>query len=556
MKIIKKMWKQILIVGILLLIAALVLIVSPNFKKDPNEGKINFIINNNNVTAKLKQDLFIDDNGVIYVSKDDMTNYFDSQMYYDKDNNQLITTSDTKVAVLSLTDKNMELNGANVKLLGTVVKKDGILYIPISELEKVYNIEIENINNSVITVDSLDRELIKADAAKKINVKYNTKLISKTVDKVAQGEKVIVISEKDGWSKVRTTNGKIGYVKTDKLTNKIQVRQKIEVTPQISGKINMVWDYYSEYVSAPNREGSTITGINVVSPSFFSLKNSDTLSINDNASRGGTEYINWAKQNGYKVWAMFSNNSMRETTSKILNDYSQREEMIEQIVSLAVKYGIDGINVDFENMNMTDKDVFSRFIIELAPRLREYGIVTSVDVTAPDGSENWSLCYDRDLLAKRADYLVFMAYDQYGISSTTPGTTAGADWVEVNIKKFLGQEDVDKEKIILGMPLYTRLWKTDINEKSTSTVVNMNQINEKIPSENDVERVWDEDKKQYYVEYATERYKFQMWLEDARSIREKLNLINQYELAGGAFWEKDRETDDIWNITKEVLNIE
>lgn len=556
MKIIKKMWKQILIVGILLLIAALVLIVSPNFKKDPNEGKINFIINNNNVTAKLKQDLFIDDNGVIYVSKDDMTNYFDSQMYYDKDNNQLITTSDTKVAVLSLTDKTMKLNGANVKLLGTVVKKDGILFIPISELEKVYNIEIENINNSVITVDSLDRELIKADAAKKINVKYNTKLISKTVDKVAQGEKVILISEKDGWSKVRTTNGKIGYVKTDKLTNKIQVRQKIEVTPQISGKINMVWDYYSEYVAAPNREGSTITGINVVSPSFFSLKNSDTLSINDNAARGGTEYINWAKQNGYKIWAMFSNNSMRETTSKILNDYSQREEMIEQIVDLAVKYGINGINVDFENMNMSDKDVFSRFIIELAPRLREYGIVTSVDVTAPDGSENWSLCYDRDLLAKRADYLVFMAYDQYGISSTTPGTTAGADWVEANIKKFLGQEDVDKEKIILGMPLYTRLWKTDINEKSTSTVVNMNQINEKIPSENDVQRVWDEEKKQYYVEYATEKYKFQMWIEDARSIREKLNLINQYELAGGAFWEKDRETEDIWNIAKEVLNIE
>lgn len=556
MKIIKRMWKQLLIVGILLLMVALILIVSPNFKKDPNEGKINFIINNNNVTAKLKQDVFIDDNGVIYVSKDDMTNYFDSQIYYDKDNNQLITTSDTKVAVLSLTDKSMKLNGTTVKLLGTVVKRDGILYIPISELEKVYNIEIENINNSVITVDSLDRELIKADATKKLSVKYNTKLISKTVDKIATGEKVIVISEKDGWSRIRTANGKIGYVKTDKLTNKIQVRQKIETTPQIAGKINMVWDYYSEYVSAPNRAGSTITGINVVSPSFFSLKNSDTLAINDNAARGGTEYINWAKENGYKVWAMFSNNSMKETTSKILNDYSQREEMIEQIVNLAVKYGVDGINVDFEYMNMNDKDVFSRFIIELAPRLREYGIVTSVDVTAPDGAENWSLCYDRDLLAKRADYLVFMAYDQYGISSTTPGTTAGADWVEVNIKKFLGQEGVEKEKIILGIPLYTRLWKTDINGKSTSTVINMNQINEKIPSENEVPRVWDEDKKQYYVEYDSEKYKFQIWLEDSRSIREKLNSINQYELAGGAFWEKDRETEDIWNIAKEILNIE
>ncbi len=244
---------------------------------------------------------------------------------------------------------------------------------------------------------------------------------------------------------------------------------------------------------------------------------------------------------------------MKETTSKILNDYSQREEMIEEIVDLAVKYDLDGINVDFEYMNMSDKFVFSRFIIELAPRLREYGIVTSVDVTAPDGSENWSLCYDRDLLANEADYLIFMAYDQYGNSSNTPGTTAGADWVEANIKKFIGQEDVKKEKIILGMPLYTRLWKTDSNGKVTSSVVSMKQIDSKIP--NDVEKVWNEDTKQYYVEYENNKNKYQMWIEDEKSIREKLNLINQYELAGGAFWAKDRETEDIWKIAKEVLGI-
>lgn len=554
MKIVKKMWKKVAIVGALLLAVAIILIVSPNFKKDPNEGKINFIINNNNVTSKLKQEIFIDENGVVYVSKDNIENYFDGQIYYDKDNNQIITTSDTKVAVISTTDKTMKVNGTQVKLLGTVVKKDGIFYIPISELGNVYNIEIENIDNSVVTIDSLDRELIKADAIQKTSVKYNTKLISKTVDKIETGEKVIIISEKDGWSKVRTENGKIGYVKTDKLTNRITVRQAMEKENQITGKISLVWDYYSEYVDAPDRSGTTIHGVNVVSPSFFSLENGDTVSINDNATRGGTEYINWAKENGYKIWAMFSNNSMRETTSKILNNYSEREKMIEKIVDLAVKYELDGINIDFENMNMSDKDVFSRFIIELAPRLREYGIVTSVDVTAPDGSENWSLCYDRDLIANEADYIIFMAYDQYGVSSTTAGTTAGCDWVEVNIKKFIGQEAVPKEKIILGVPLYTRLWKTDSSGKTTSTTVNMNQIDTRIPS--DVERTWNDNTKQYYVEYDLENYKYQMWIEDETSIREKLNLINQYELAGAAFWEKDRETENIWNVTKEVLNIE
>ena len=552
MELIKKSWKKILIVLLLLILVIAILIFSPNFKKDPNEGKINLIINNNNVTSKLKKEIFINDNGVIYVSKDDIANYFDGQVYYDKENDQLITTSDTKVAVISLSNKTMKVNGSQVKLLGTVIRRDGILYIPISELDNVYNIEINNINNSVITIDSKDRELIKADATKKISVKYNTKLISKTVDKIGIGEKVVIVSENNGWTKVRTLNGKLGYVKTDKLTNKTTVREKLEKQPQIEGHINLVWDYYSEYVEAPNRTGTQIPGINVVSPSFFSLKNTENIEINDNVKQSGQNYINLAKEKGYKVWAMFSNNSMKEITSKVLNSYTKREKMIEQIVSLALKYKLDGINIDFENMNMEDKDVFSRFIIELAPRLRDYGIVTSVDVTAPDGSESWSLCYDRDLIANEADYIVFMAYDQYGISSTNPGTTAGADWVELNINKFLGQEAVKKEKIILGMPLYTRLWKTDSKGKSTSSIINLNQVITKLPS--DVVKTWDETKKQNYVEYENGGYKYQMWIEDEQSIKEKLNLIIQYDLAGGAFWEKDRETEDIWNLAKEILN--
>lgn len=548
MKNIKNMWKKIAIVVGLLVIAVAVLMISPNFKKDPNEGKINFIINNKNVTASLKKDIFIDSNGVVYASKEDIANFFDGQIYYDKENEQVTTTSDTKVAVLSLKDKTMKVNGAERKLLGTIVRKDGTLYIPISELNGVYNVEVTNINNSVITIDSLDRELVKADASKKISVKSTKKFIAKTVDKVEAGAKVIIISEKDGWARVRTTNGKIGYVKSDKLTNKTTVRKAIEKQPQVTGKINLVWDYYSEYVTAPNRTGTSIKGINVISPTCFTLKNGDKVEIIDKANN---EYNEWARINGYKVWAMVSNNSMRETTSKILNDYAKREELIEKIVNLAVKYKVDGINVDFENMNKADKDMYSRFIIELAPRLREYGIVTSVDVTAPDGSENWSLCFDRDVLADAADYLVFMAYDQHGISSTKAGTVAGYDWVEANIKKFLGQEAVKKEKIIMAMPLYTRLWKTDSTGKVSSTVVNMNQVTNKLPD--NVEKKWDENTKQYYVEYETNGIKYQMWIEDEKSISEKLDLINKYELAGGAFWEKDRETDNIWTLAEEKL---
>lgn len=144
-----------------------------------------------------------------------------------------------------------------------------------------------------------------------------------------------------------------------------------------------------------------------------------------------------------------------------------------------------------------------------------------------------------------------MAYDQYGISSTTPGTTAGCDWVEANVRKFLGQEAVAKEKIILGMPLYTRLWKTNAAGKSTSSVINMNKTATVIPE--GVAIKWDEKTKQNYGEWERSGYKYQIWIEDEKSIEEKLKLINTYELAGGAFWEKDRETDSIWNLAESKL---
>ena len=209
---------------------------------------------------------------------------------------------------------------------------------------------------------------------------------------------------------------------------------------------------------------------------------------------------------------------------------------------MTISYNLDGVNIDFENMNESDKDVFSRFIIELAPRLKEYGKVLSVDVTAPDGSPDWSLCYNRNKIGKIADYVIFMAYDQYGVSSTSAGTTAGADWVEVNIKKFLGQEEVAAEKIILGMPFYTRAW----NETSSgvkSTVISMKYVDSAVPEE--ATRQWNNDLKQYYVEYQKNGTNYKMWIEDENSIEAKFVLMHNYNLAGAAYWQKDMEKEGL-----------
>ena len=247
---------------------------------------------------------------------------------------------------------------------------------------------------------------------------------------------------------------------------------------------------------------------------------------------------------------------MKETTSEIMRDYKLRQSLINQIVEYVKEYDLDGVNIDFEYMKQEDRDLFSRFMIELSPRIKELGKVVSIDVTAPDGSPDWSLCFDRKVLSDVSDYMMFMAYDQHGVSSDEEGTVAGYDWVEANVKKLLDEEKaeyVSNEKLVLGIPFYTRLWKEE-DGKITSSVVTMKNVEKSIPE--GVTKEWDDTLKQNYIEYQKDGATYKMWIEDEQSIKEKLDLIDKYNLAGASYWVKDYEQSNIWNVINEKLNNE
>ena len=513
----------------------------------------NLVINNTNVTGNLKQDVFIDGDN-IYLSKQDLSNFFDKYIYEDEENNKIITTYEDKIATIGFDENEIEINGSTVSTYAHAIEKDDSIFIPITELKDVYGIEIEYIaDTDIVTVDSVAREQKKAIANGNLAVKSSTNFIAKTVDRVKKGDYVIVISDDGKNAKIRTANGKIGYVKSKKLANTVVTRQEIEEQKPIEGKVNLVWDYYSQVANAPDRSGTTIDGINVVSPAFYHLNTDGELE--ENIGEEGESYIDWAHGNGYQVWAMVQNagSGMMDVTSEIMNHYDNRQALIEKIVEGCMEYNLDGINIDFENMKKEDIDLFSRFIIELEPRLKEIGAVLSVDVTAPDGSDTWSLCFDRTVLGDVADYLIFMAYDQYGASSDQAGTTAGYNWIELNIKKFLETYEVESEKLVLAIPLYARLWTIDNNGiVDGRTAIPMNQIDDVIPS--DVERKWDDELKQNYVEYTEDGETKQMWIEDIDSLKEKVSLIKEYNLGGVASWELGMETEDVWGMLKENLN--
>lgn len=552
-----KIFSKLVVTALFLISVVFVLKYAYNYVRNDITDKTNLVINNNNITTSLKKDILVKD-GVVYISKEDIQNFFDPYIYYDSKYNQIITGSDSKIASMVVGENKITNNGSTVNISGSVIQKNETYYIPFSAIDNVYNTKTSYVDKTnTVVIDSLDRKYVVADSNKNSSVKQERTPISRTVDKIDAGDSVTVVTNsiKDGddWVKVRTITGKLGYVKQSSLSNSITIREDMTFEKQIpeSENVSMIWEYFSEYGSAPARQGK-LQGVNVVSPTFFTLKDEGKGEINENVGNSGISYITWAHNNGYKVWPSISNNSYINTTSDIMRDYKLRQNLINKIVSLVVKYDLDGINIDFENMKAEDKSLFNRFIIELTPRLKEYGKVVSVDVTAPDGSENWSMCYDRHTIGKVADYIVYMAYDQNGDSKE--GTTAGCDWTEANIKKFVGtQEEIDSKKIILAVPFYTRVWYTNENGQKKSVAVDMKRLDEIIPSGST--KTWDDSLKQYVTEYTKNGRKYKVWIEDEKSLDAKLSLISEYNLAGAAYWKKGSETNSIWNMISNKLNV-
>ena len=552
--------KKVVIIIILLIFLAIIAVgalyavkkLAPGFANEEISDMTNLVINGSNVTDYLKENntkVYVKDN-VTYLSLSDMQNFFDKYIYIDEKYGKVISTYNSNIVTLDINNGQMQLNDGNVSVVQTPLKVDDVLYIPFSQMEEAYDATCTYISETdTVIIDTEDRDKTFATLAKDTNLKSRTRNLSRTIAKLEENEEVMIVEQDDDWSEVRTSKGKIGYINNSAIGSKSEVKSTKTEEDKSDEKINMFWDYFYAEESIPDRTGQSFEGVNVVSPSFFILDSNGE--IKTNIGYRGEAYINWAHSNGYEVWSMFSNDSLQQLTSQILNDYEARENLILNIVQKAKQYNLDGINIDFENMYMEDADVFSRFIIELEPRLKILGKTLSVDVTAPDGAESWSMCYDRNVIGDVADYIVFMAYDQYGEASTEPGTTSGYEWVKVNLDKFVETEEIEPEKIILGLPFYTRVWTTQNGNLVRTDVVAMKNVDTNIPA--GVEKVWDEVTRQNYIKYDSNGYTREMWIEDIDSYKEKLQLINEYGLGGVANWCKDMEPEEIWSVINENL---
>jgi spore germination protein YaaH len=358
------------------------------------------------------------------------------------------------------------------------------------------------------------------------------------------GDTLTVYETYEKWLRVRTRSGLIGYVQKGDVKRyeecrpaAEQVSERKAVWQPETGRINLVWEVSANISNTPS-----IPGLDVVSPTWYEVSDGNGRVTN----RVSQNYINWARSHGYEIWPLVENGFDPDRTSIFLASTAVRESIIDQLFDSVTAYGMDGINIDFENVYLEDKDRMTQFVRELTPIFREAGLVVSIDVTILSSSEMWSMFYDREEIGKIVDYMAIMTYDQHWGSSPVAGSVAEYRWVENGLRGVLTQ--VPPEKILLGLPFYTRLWEekqVDGAARVSSRALSMTQA-QQIVSNRGLEPEWDESSGQYYVEYNEGGSRFRMWIESERSIDLKSSLIHRYNLAGAASWRRGFETSNIW----------
>ncbi len=344
----KEFIRNILIGAVAMVIVAFIINVAPGYKRDKYKNVINLVITDENVTEKLIHNIYINENDTIYMSKEDIANLIDRTIYYDDTNNIVITTSNTTTASMKIGEKELIVNGANLQTLDTIIYINDTLYIPISELETVYNIKIEyNKTSNIVVMDYLDRGIITAELNENTKMKYRPRGLSKKVGELNKSDRVYAFyTTSKGWRLIRTEDGKIGYVKANTLTNEYIVRQDMQ-NKRETKKVN---------VNLQNNDIKQIDNKRVVIRDMFIASNEGVIL---------KEAMETNKNENNNIWATLSiNNDLN------LKDFTKREEIIKNIVSIAYTYKINGININTSE----DNGGIERLIIELSPRLREMGI--------------------------------------------------------------------------------------------------------------------------------------------------------------------------------------
>ncbi|WP_040949964.1 glycosyl hydrolase family 18 protein [Gorillibacterium massiliense] len=495
--------------------------------------------------------------------------YIDNTIQYEKDSGAVIITTPQYVLLLKPNEREAMVNDRKVALKTPVTKNGATLYIPVDILNQyVYSLDIlESEETGAVIVrqggDNLRWGVGKPDVKVPetvYSVRSEPSIKAPIRGDLVQGESALIWGEEGDWYSVQQVDGTLGFIQKKDFTPERTEIIKSAGRPAaftawkpVGSRINLTWQqvYNKKH---PLTDGiPEMPGLNVFSPQWFNLEDSE----GHVASQAAADFADWVRGRGYQLWPIFNNGFDPDRTHVALSTYELRMTMIRQLLAYAKTYQLHGINIDFENVYLKDKENMVQFIREMAPMLHEQGITLSIDVTVKASSETYSLFMDRKAVAQSVDYMIVMGYDEHWASSPEAGSVASLPWVENGIARIIQEDEVPPEKLILGVPFYTRIWSEGTKDGKTivtSQTAKMSSV-QQIIQDNKLTPELDEASGQHYVQYQEDGKTKKIWIEDAFSMQKRLDLITKYDLGGVASWSRSMETSDIWPLMEKALQL-
>lgn len=546
-----KKYKPVIAVAVLVILVAILGIVThvvmkyiPSSEKmDLNEyygemadGEIALVIG----TEKMEERGLVDGDRV-YLPLDVVNTYLNQRYYWDSANQQILYATPSELTSVS----------ASSEAGDKVWVKDDKVYLNLTYVQEFTDLDAYITKDPYrIAIQYKFKNVKTVTVKKNTSIRYRGGIKSAILTSVKKGTKLRLIEEMENWDQVATDDGYIGYIDKKKVgeaeKTKFERSFKREQYSYLTmdSKVNMVWHQVTSTDANAYFADATanMTGVNVISPTWFYL----TDTSGNIASIASADYVSQAHEKGLQVWGLIDNFTQEVSTTETLSSTAARQNIISQLIQAAQDVGMDGINVDFESLSEDVGTHFLEFLRELSIECHKNNLVLSVDNPVP---EDFTSHYDRAEQGRVVDYVIIMGYDEHYVGSEA-GSVASLPWVEQGIQDTL--KEVPAKRVINAIPFYTRLWRTT-GGNVTSEAIGMDQAQQTI-ADNNVETYWDKTTSQNYGKYDIDNSTYQIWLEDAQSVAEKVKLVSKYDLAGVSAWKLGFENNGIWQVISDNLN--
>ena len=518
----------------------------------------------------LEERALISEEGNVYLPYELVRESLNERFFWDEENAQaLFTTADQTfeipvgTASYTIIDGALADDPASEASYDKVIflrGSDNTLYLSMDFLAQYTDIAcIYDADTKHVFIRNQWGSTLTAESTKEAAVRYRGGIKSPIVADLLKGDQVIVLEEEDHWLKVLTQDGFIGWVKANRMTEPVTSDQKNEgFTPveypsiTMDGKVALVWHMISNQDDnkAFSQATESMSGINVISPTWFSLADND----GNVESRGSKTYVDEAHRKGLQVWGLVDDFSPDMDNSVMLASTSARRSCISQLIGYAKTLSMDGINIDFEHVDPGDAYTYTEFIRELSIACRRAGIVLSVDTYPP---YEFNAYLNRKEIAEVSDYLINMGYDEHYVGSD-PGSVASFGYEEGAITNLLLM-GVPSDKLISAIPFYTRIWYTSMDDEGNTHInseeLTMNSVSATLDSWN-LTPDWDPVTAQNYVGwYTDDGVLCEIWIEDADSLQRKALLVSSNDLAGCAIWVLGFQNDSVWDVIEENISL-